>query len=360
LRYGSGFRSAAPFWLSRTLALFVLIALGVVSPLHAQFVSDAEKTDSLRVRNGDWLVGDLREMARGIVTYKTDAMSTVYVKWTRVLTATTDKRFQIYLDDERSYFGSLQASNTLGRVVIRADRDTFEVATQSVIELKRIKATFWNRLDGSLDFGFGFTQQNAKTDLSLRSEIMYLFNRNRLNLLLNGTFSRQDSVSDITRGTARLTYLRELSGLWFAGFGASAEQNSQLSLEVRGAIGGGVGRFLIANNRMELGTLLMLSYNRERFTGEEARNSVPLGLVTDFQFFNWSGLSTDVSSRLSIQPVLNDTGRWRISFTVNLTQEVLNQLYLRIGLAEEYDSKPPSADANKNDFSITTSLGWTF
>ena len=75
---------------------------------------------------------------------------------------------------------------------------------------------------------------------------------------------------------------------------------------------------------------------------------------------NWSGLSTDLSSRLSIQPVLNDSGRWRISFSIDLTQEILNLLYLTVGLNEEYDSKPPSADANKNDFRITTSLGWTY
>ncbi len=350
----------APSGSARTLALFALIAFGVGSPLHAQFLSDPEKTDSLRLRNGDWVVGDLREMARGIVTYKTDAMSTIYVKWSRVLTATTDKRFQIYLDDERRYLGSLQTSETLGRVVIRADRDTFEVATRSIVELKRIKATFWNRLDGSLDFGFGFTQQNAKTDLSLRFETRYLFNRNRLNLLLDGTFSRQDSVSDITRGTARLMYIRELKGMWFLGFSAAAEQNSQLSLDIRGSIGGGPGRFFIANNRMELGTIVGIGYNRERFTGEEARNTLPLGLITDFQFFDWSGLSTDLSSRLSIQPVLNDAGRWRISFTADLTQEIVNLLYLRIGLVEEYDSSPPSADANKNDFRITTSLGWTY
>ena len=299
-------------------------------------------------------------MTLGIVTYKTDAMSTIYVKWPRVLTATTEKRFQIYLDDGRRFLGSLRASETLGRVVIRADRDTFEVATQSVIELKRIKATFWNRLDGSLDIGFDFTQQNAKTDLSLRSETGYLFNRNRLNLLLNGTFSRQDSVSDITRGTARLTYIREMKGLWFVGFAASAEQNSQLSLDIRGSMGGGPGRFFIANSRMELGSIMTIGYSRERFTGEEARNTVPLGLITDFQFFNWSGLSTDLSSRLSIQPVLNDSGRWRIGFSANLTQEILNLLYLRIGVVEEYDSQPPSADANKNDFSITTSIGWTY
>jgi hypothetical protein len=244
-------------------------------------------------------------------------MSTIYVKWPRVLTAATEKRFQIILDDERRYYGSLQASETLGRVVIRADRDTLEVATQSVVELKRIKETFWNRLDGSLDFGFGFTQQNAKTDLSLRSETRYLMDRNRFNLTLDGSSSRQDSVSDITRGTARLFYIRELKGLWFVGFAASAEQNSQLSLDIRGSLRGGPGRYFIANSRMELGTLLAIGYSRERFAGEEARNTVPLALVTDYRFFNWSGLDTNLSSRLSIEPVLNDRGRWRISFTAN-------------------------------------------
>jgi hypothetical protein len=111
---------------------------------------------------------------------------------------------------------------------------------------------------------------------------------------------------------------------------------------------------------MEFGTLLAIGYSRERFTGEDARNTTPLALVTDYRFFDWSGLDTNLSSRLSIEPVLNDQGRWRISFTANLTQEILNRLYLRIGLVEEYDSKPPSADANKNDFRITTSLGWTY
>ena len=342
------------------LALFALIALGVGSPLHAQFVSDPEKTDSLRLRNGDWMVGDLRDMARGIVTYKTDAMSTIRVKWSRVLTAITEKRFQIYLEDERRYFGSLQASETLGRVVIRADRDTLEVAMESVVELKLLKATLWSRLDGSIDFGFNFTQQNKKVDLLLRSDTWYLFNRNRFNLLLDGTFTGQETVADITRGTAQITYIREAMGMWFVGFAVSAEQNSQLSLDVRGAVAGGPGRFFIANSGMELGSALMIGYNREKFTGEEANNAVPLGLLTDLQLFNWTGMSTDLSSRLVIAPVLNNQGRWRISFNANLSQEVVSDLYLRIGVVEEFDSKPPSVDANKNDLHITTSLGWTY
>jgi len=58
--------------------------------------------------------------------------------------------------------------------------------------------------------------------------------------------------------------------------------------------------------------------------------------------------------------VLNDRGRWRISFSANLSQEIVSALYLRIGVVEEYDSEPPSATAHKNDFSFTTSLGWTY
>jgi hypothetical protein len=220
-----------------TPALVALIALGFGPPVHAQFVLDREKSDSLRLRNGDWVIGDLRDMALGVVRYETDAMSTIYVKWPRVLSASTEERFQIYLDDGRRYYGSLRPGSTLGRVVILTELDTLDVPIQSVVELQRIRGEFWHRIDGDFDFGFGFTQQNERVDLSLRSDTRYLFRRNRLRLLLDGSLSRQDSVSDVTRGTGRFTYVRELRGLWFVGLAASVEQNSQLSLDVRGSMG---------------------------------------------------------------------------------------------------------------------------
>lgn len=42
-----------------------------------------------------------------------------------------------------------------------------------------------------------------------------------------------------------------------------------------------------------------------------------------------------------------------------MSRELVSNLYLNIGITEVYDSKPPN-DANKNDFSITSSLGWSF
>ena len=66
-----------------------------------------------------------------------------------------------------------------------------------------------------------------------------------------------------------------------------------------------------------------------------------------------------MSSRLVISPILDDSGRWQITFVTSLSRELVSSLYLSIGVTEIYDSRPPT-DANKNDFSFTSSLGWTF
>jgi len=104
---------------------------------------------------------------------------------------------------------------------------------------------------------------------------------------------------------------------------------------------------------------LGLNYRTERYVDQGSRNTLPLSLTTDLQWFVWSGMSTDVSSKLVISPILNDSGRWQISWTASLNRELVNSLYLNIGVTEIFDSQPPT-DANKNDLSFNSSLGWSF
>ena len=59
------------------------------------------------MRNGDVMTGEIKEFQRGKVEFRTDAASTIYVKWNRVLTAETDKQFDINLKDGTKHFGSL-------------------------------------------------------------------------------------------------------------------------------------------------------------------------------------------------------------------------------------------------------------
>jgi len=335
------------------------ITLSCVSPLYAQQFGGPEETDVLLLRNGDDVTGELKGLVRGQVTFKTDAMSTVYVKWPRVVTATTNKQFEIHLADGRKFFGSLKASDTPHQVIIRATRDTLELPTQSIVQLTRLGGNFWRRLSGSISLGFDFTQQNSKVDLSTAATIAYAVPLHRLELTLNGSFSRQDSASTISRRDLGLWWAREYSKVWIWSVAAQLQENSQLSLDFSFAIGTGPGRFFVNTNRVALVTWIGPFYRRENYEGEDPRTAVPLALATDFELFSWAGLSTDLSSRLVIAPVLNDSGRWQIAFIAQLNRELLNNLYLNIGLTEYFDSSPP-ADANRNDFSINTSLSWTF
>ena len=339
----------------------------------------AQKTDSVLVRNGDLMVGEMKNLKRGQLEFKTDAMSTVYVKWPRIVNVTTQKVFEIELADGSVYFGSLRAG-TQDSVVIVTDTDslTMTVPTQAVVTLERIKPSFWDALDGNLDLGIDFTQQNSKADFNLSGEVHYAHrgepkesqNSLRLNKFSSGyaytkleysaTYSRQDDTDDIRRFNATLSHLRQLKDRWFWQVAVAGEQNSQLSLDYRATVSGGVGRFINQSNKLDLAVWAGPAYAREQFTGESPDNSIPFVFAGDFEYFTWGSLDTNISSQLSVIPILNDWGRWRINFKLSAKREVLKNFYVNLTLNDAFDSRPSSADANNNDFSFTTSFGWTF
>jgi hypothetical protein len=338
--------------------LLVVAALAAVTATASPAL--AQKTDTLVVRNGDVMTGEIKSLHRGKAEYSTDAAGTIYVKWTRVVTAETDKRFDIDLADGSNYFGALGLGDEPNEVRIILDRDTIVVATQSIVRMERLKDTFWRRLDGNIDLGVGFTQQNAKTDLNLDVEVSYKVDRNVFRFTTSTSFSRQDDADNISRLNTTFQYLREFGERWYYSGVVVGEQNSQLNLDIRGTFGGLAGLFFVQSNKVNLSSGLGLAYARERFTGQEGNNAFQGLLVTDFEFFSWGGLDTDLSSRLAVVPVLNQAGRWRIGFDASLSREIVSDFYLSIGLHEQFDSKPPTEDTEKNDFSVTTSFGWSF
>ncbi len=320
----------------------------------------AQKTDVVILRNGDAVMGEVKEFQRGKMRFSTDAMGTVYVEWPKIITLTTDKTFEIELEDGTKFFGSMSAAPEPDRLKVIVRRDTFEIATQSVVRLQRIKSTFWRRLDGSIDLGFDYTQQNGKTDLALNGDVKYKVGLRNFKLTYGLTFSRQDDTDDISKLNLQFSYLKEFGYRWFYAGSVSAEENSQLSLDIRGTVGGGIGRYFVQSNKVNFALLGGISYAREKFTDTEPDNSVPAYVGADFQYFSWGDLDTDLSSRLVVMPVLNQSGRWRISFVTSFKREVVKDFYFNVSLNEFYDSQPPAEDANKNDLSLTTSFGWSF
>ena len=57
---------------------------------------------------------------------------------------------------------------------------------------------------------------------------------------------------------------------------------------------------------------------------------------------------------------LTDAGRWRLEVDFRLKREMVKDFYLTLRGYESYDNRPPTADAQQNDFGITFALGWSF
>jgi hypothetical protein len=332
--------------------LGLLIAL-LPGPLRAQ------KTDVITLNNGDDVTGEMKSLERMVLVFKTDAMGTTQVEWQKVVTVNTDKRFAIALADGTIYFGYLKPGPA-DSVVIVTDSDSVPTPTQEVVALERLKPNFWAALDGKIRAGIAFTQQNARTDFTLGWDLKYVRRSYLTRIDLNLRFSRQDETDDIYNLTANLAHGRQFKGRWFyIGF-LDAATNSQLSLDLRGSGGGGLGRFLIQSNRMDLGVWVAPAYSYEKYTGESGKGTFPIVLAADYQLVFFGAHDTDLNSQLAVIPILSDSGRWRLSFTLSFERETLKNLDLGIGITESYDSRPPAVDANKNDFSFNTYLAWSY
>jgi len=319
----------------------------------------AQKTDTVEIIDGTHIVGEIRGLTNGKLELSTWSMSTVYVEWPKVSTVTTDKNFEIQLDDGERMFGSLQSVEEPRQVGLVVGGDTIDVATQSVVDLDRIKPTFWQGLDGRTDLGFDFTQQNAKTDLSLGVSVKYKASLHKYRFVYNSAFSRQDGAKDITGLNTKVTYVKEMKSRMFYGGFLSGESNSQLNLQFRTTIGPGVGRFMAQNNKLNLALWGGLAYAREQYVDEDNESTYPVFISADFEYFVWGALNREFSSSLTLLPLLN-SNRWRIQFITSFSWEIASHVYLKLGLNEFYDSNPPSEGANNNDLSFTTSLGWSY
>lgn len=356
-RSGLGSGSAS----RRTRLLPPLRAAALVGSLLAFLPGSlhAQKTDVITLENGNRVTGEMKSLERAVLVFKTASMGTPNVDWPEVVTVDTDKQFAIALADGTLLFGSLKPG-TADSVIIVTDTAAVTSATRNVVSLERLKPDFWSALDGSIKAGIGFTQQNAKTDFTLGADVKYVRRSYITKLDFNYQYSRQDDTDDIYNLSANLAHGRQFTGRWFYIAFLDGARNSQLSLDWRGTVGGGLGRFLMQSNRSDLSVWVAPAYAYEQYAGESANSAFPLVLAADYMLAFKGAHDTDISSRLAVLPIIGEGGRWRLSFTLNFEREIVNNLNLGIQIAEAYDSQPPSADAEKNDFSLTTYLGWSF
>ncbi|HWC75428.1 MAG TPA: DUF481 domain-containing protein [Gemmatimonadales bacterium] len=319
----------------------------------------AQKVDTVVIRNGDRIVGEIKALDRGALTYKTDDVGTLTIKWDKIYRIVSPRYFEVEDDRGRRYYGSLQPSLEDGRMVVAVSSfiDTLDIV--SVVRIYPIGRSFLERVDGHLNLGASFQRANKLRDISVDFEAEHRTQVRLTRLQSNVYFQAQEGAAT-SRNSLTLSQLRMLKNRWLLTAAGQLQQNEELDLALRGLVGGGGGRFLVQTNRSEILILSGLAYTNERFYGSSATSNLELLLSGQADYFRRDSPKTTLESTLTLYPSLTDFGRIRSELEASISHEVIKDFNVGFTLFDNFDSRPPSANASKNDYGLTVTVGWTF
>src|SRR6478672_5568821 len=72
--------------------------------------AEAQKTDSVWIRNGDRITGEVKSLSRALLKYSTDDLGTIYIEWEKVVRITSPATYEVQLSSGLKYFGTLGAA----------------------------------------------------------------------------------------------------------------------------------------------------------------------------------------------------------------------------------------------------------
>ena len=322
----------------------------------------AQKSDIIRLKNGDFVTGEIKSLSFGNLKYKTDGMSTLDVKWDHVTKIKSKFKFEVTLDKGGVYLAYIDTTSNLNEInLIVNSKVSFIVTTTEVVSILKIKDTFWGKFSGGFSFGLNYSKGSDILNYDLSGNLRYLEYRYDASLKISSNLTNDQSTDNITtKNDAELKLNRHLPKHWFYSGFTTAEQNSQLGLDLRSSIGGGFGRRLLYSSTSVALLSLNLVANREWPTDGEEKNNIEGLVYLEYRIFENAPPKTKLLSSLGVYPSFSEKGRVRSNFQIEGSIEIWSDFIYKLKYYYNADNKPATEGADEVDWGITTSVGYTF
>lgn len=338
--------------------------LGVVVGLAALLVTPVwarPKTDVVFLDNGDRVTCEIKKLERGKLTVKTDASGTITLKWSHIVGLESTFLFQIELESGERHIGQFDLPPELGKIAVVGGEDRELVDVFRVVSMVPIEATIWSRIKGSIDAGYDFTQANSATTWSAAAELNHRTPSLETDVTFDSSIKEQEGAESINRQNLKAQVNRYFENRWFAAILGQAEKSASQGLELRGLLGAGFGRKVLQTNRSNVALVAGAAFSREKFEDRPDYDSnAEIVAALALETFRFDSPELDLSAGLLVLPNVLTWGRYRVQANGKARIEIVRNLYWSLTIYESFDSDPPSETSRRNDFGITTSLGWSF
>ena len=326
-------------------------------------IVEAQKTDTLTLLNGDRIVGEIKSVYRGKLSYSTDDAGTLSVEWIKVAGLTSVRYYEVTDRLGVRRFGPLVRAGRIGFLAIGgATPDTLRIV--DVVHIVELGSKISQKMSGMLDVGYTYTKANNATTLSARTEIDYRGPKFGSDFAFDSYFQKQSDTDPVSRQSIVLGASYFLPHRWSIEGDLTAERNDELDLDLRLVAGGGVGRTLVESNRNSVEAAGGLVVTRERFSVDSAdlvtHHNLEASLGFRSETFRFDKPKLKVITSLMLFPSLSDMGRVRGGASFEFSRESTRDVKFGVRFVDTFDSRPPAEGAQKNDFTFTLTLGWSY
>jgi putative salt-induced outer membrane protein YdiY len=334
--------------------VLTLLLPGLTAPAHAR-----AKTDVVTLKNGNQITCEIVSLHRGKLKVKTDDMGTVSIEWDKIESLAATGLFEIEDLAGRLFYGPLETLPEEGLQVATATGiETLPLL--SVVRLMYIEASFWKRLSGSIDIGFGYTKSSDLAQFN--GDVSLRFNRPTFiaELTASSYLQRQQDVEDTTRNSLVLGYTRIRENRQFVLGQLSALQNRELGYDLRAGVTGAYGKFFLRSQGNELLGAAGLYVNQEVPVDGETVTNLEALLAFDWANFSYDFPKTDIEVKTILILGLTDWGRYRVDVDARFDRELFSDFHLVVKGFYNFDSNPPTEGAARDDYQVSLALGYKF
>ena len=343
----------------RATRRFVLILGLALPPLWATPLCAQGRTDVVTLANSDRITGEVKKLERGRLEFKTDDAGTLYFEWDKLLSVVAQRFVEVETSSGDRYLGSLVAGPPR-TLTVATGVGNVALNMSDVTSVLPIGRSFWRKLDGSIDAGFTYTQSSGIAQLTFNSDTLYRRPGRTMRLTAAATQTRQRDGDDDDRASLEMSYLRYPWQRWFLLVAGRLENNRSLGLDLRSQVGAAVGPRLVNSNRAQMAAGAGIVVNDERGADSGGDQNVEALLVWRTSYFTYDTPRTNLDVSFQYYPSLSDRGRHRLQLDAAVKREFFKDFFVSLSLYDSFDSRPPAADAEKNDIGIVFSLGWSY
>jgi hypothetical protein len=323
----------------------------------------APQTDVIELENGDRITGEIRSLEYNQLKVGTYHMGTILVEWDKVTRVHSSQQLLLELTDGGRAYGQLAEARSPGTLLVDAGdgRPPESLDLVRVVRMEQVAGQrFTDRFDGYASVGFDVKKANEQSNVDLAAG---LSSRNQIRewsidsslSLTNDSAGKQGERADLQGVLKR--FLRERN--FYLGM-LKLSHNTELDLDLRTLAGGTVGHYFVQTNRAEWTGGVGLAVSSEVYASGERQKSLEGVLTTDFSIFRYDFPETDISGSLTLLPSLTDIGRVRAEAELGVKYEFVDDLFFELKLYSAFDSRQPGTKTRASDYSVTTSLGYSF